>query len=463
MTTYTRLIKEHQEFERLDEAVGQQDKLKEKEMQFKRLGIEDKLKNVRLLEGEENVKARIVEQFNLVQQWLDAYKDVFDLGFLQDFNIEKLPNKGSVVKGRQIFERLQAILDGLIDQANKGFQKAKSNHETIQSIWQEASDKIRDELNQVIAKLPEQAGKTGKALGVEYTDIIRKLTLIDSQKKPHKNQKGLISLIVSERKSLLEEYRDTAFQRFDSTHKAIEELNHNRLKGKVKINVIRCGNVEPLKDFLLGIENIGQSKTQWLDEAGIELDLVKWVEWIKERNAKAFMDKYKSFGLTQGVVDKLLSLNLEKRLELQEIELKDKVNIDLNTAHADTDVHYVPLDELSTGQKCTAILNLLFLSCDDPLIIDQPEDNLDNAFIAERIVQDLRQFKTNRQFLFATHNANIPVFGDAELIAVLDSSHDKGRVKNIGSIDKPEVGSQAAEILEGGEAAFNIRKEKYGF
>jgi ABC-type lipoprotein export system ATPase subunit len=45
--------------------------------------------------------------------------------------------------------------------------------------------------------------------------------------------------------------------------------------------------------------------------------------------------------------------------------------------------------------------------------MDQPEDNLDNAFIADRIVRELRQAKTQRQFIFATHNANIPVFGDA--------------------------------------------------
>ncbi|MDA8010418.1 MAG: ATPase, partial [Alphaproteobacteria bacterium] len=88
----------------------------------------------------------------------------------------------------------------------------------------------------------------------------------------------------------------------------------------------------------------------------------------------------------------------------------------------------------------------------------------DNAFIADRIVSDLRKLKTKRQFLFSTHNANIPVFGDAELIAVLHCDQQgKGKVLHQGSIDDPKVKGHAANILEGGKAAFSMRQAKYGF
>ena len=123
------------------------------------------------------------------------------------------------------------------------------------------------------------------------------------------------------------------------------------------------------------------------------------------------------------------------------------------------------IDELSTGQQCTAVLHLLLLENQDPLILDQPEDNLDNAFIAERIVTELRKAKLSRQFLFATHNANIPVFGDAEWIGVLSVEEGKGRIlpEQQGAIDLPEIQRLAANILEGGQSAFNQRREKYGF
>lgn len=85
-----------------------------------------------------------------------------------------------------------------------------------------------------------------------------------------------------------------------------------------------------------------------------------------------------------------------------------------DVAHDKAEPVFRPLNKLSTGQQCTAILLMLLLDNSDPLLMDQPEDNLDNAFIAEWIVTELRNAKSSRQFLFATHNANIPVFGDAE-------------------------------------------------
>ncbi|MEJ7360868.1 hypothetical protein WL455_12325, partial [Staphylococcus epidermidis] len=89
------------------------------------------------------------------------------------------------------------------------------------------------------------------------------------------------------------------------------------------------------------------------------------------------------------------------------------------------------------GQQCTAILNLLTLSNNDPLLVDQPEDNLDNSFITNNLVENIRKLKINRQFIFATHNANIPVFGDAELIVTMENENGQGSVnnENLGSID----------------------------
>ncbi len=77
----------------------------------------------------------------------------------------------------------------------------------------------------------------------------------------------------------------------------------------------------------------------------------------------------------------------------------------------------------------------------------------------------LRSAKTERQFLFATHNANIPVFGDAEWIGIFSASdsHAQMPAEAQGSIDVPAIRESVAEILEGGREAFSQRKEKYGF
>ena len=117
-------------------------------------------------------------------------------------------------------------------------------------------------------------------------------------------------------------------------------------------------------------------------------------------------------------------------------------------------------------------LLILLLESGAPLIVDQPEDDLDNRFITENVIPRVRKEKARRQFIFATHNANIPVLGDAELILGLTSSGEAGDSntgqatidsKHVGSIDFSFVRQLVEEILEGGEAAFELRRRKYGF
>lgn len=171
------------------------------------------------------------------------------------------------------------------------------------------------------------------------------------------------------------------------------------------------------------------------------------------------------WSVTPTVALALCRLPESTLLEMEELMLPDTMAIELNVAHESKEPIFRQIEELSTGQQCTAVLHLLLLENQDPLILDQPEDNLDNAFIADRIVSELRRAKLTRQFLFATHNANIPVFGDAEWIGVLSVKNNKGLIlpEQQGGIDVPNVQTLAADILEGGKNAFNQRREKYGF
>lgn len=101
--------------------------------------------------------------------------------------------------------------------------------------------------------------------------------------------------------------------------------------------------------------------------------------------------------------------------------------------------------------------------------MDQPEDDLDNRFITEGVVPVMRQEKRRRQFVFSTHNANIPVLGDAELILGLAATgeagegHAKIAPGHMGAIESRPVRELVEEILEGGKAAFEMRRSKYGF
>jgi ABC-type uncharacterized transport system ATPase subunit len=153
------------------------------------------------------------------------------------------------------------------------------------------------------------------------------------------------------------------------------------------------------------------------------------------------------------VVDALRANGVAYDLEV--IDLEDVPCIEL--LDGDT---YKESPNLSTGQRCTTILPILLVQSERPLLIDQPEDNLDNAFIYQTIVKALRAVKGVRQVIFVTHNPNIPVLGEAERVFVLDSDGQKARVRRVGSVD--ECKDDIETILEGGREAFLQRKKRYG-
>lgn len=123
--------------------------------------------------------------------------------------------------------------------------------------------------------------------------------------------------------------------------------------------------------------------------------------------------------------------------------------------------HGKELREHSLGQRASAlILFILSRRDNDLIVIDQPEDDLDNQTIFEDVIKLLRSLKKGIQFIFATHNANFPVLGDAEQVGACSFVSGAGAVK-VGSIDQPEIQKAIVSIMEGGHEAFARRKEIY--
>ena len=117
--------------------------------------------------------------------------------------------------------------------------------------------------------------------------------------------------------------------------------------------------------------------------------------------------------------------------------------------------------KVSPGQKATAMLSLALVTGTHPLIIDQPEDDLDNRYIYDQVVRQLAEVANRRQIIVATHNPNIPILGDAEMILALDATVDQSNVVASGAIDEPSVADAARQILEGGDKAFQDRARRY--
>lgn len=123
--------------------------------------------------------------------------------------------------------------------------------------------------------------------------------------------------------------------------------------------------------------------------------------------------------------------------------------------------HAKPVETLSKGQKATAMLPLILRPLPYPLLLDQPEDDLDNSFIITSLVESVRALKQDRQLIFVTHNANLPVLGDADRVVVMQMrTPTQAAAPKCGSVD--ECRKEILDLLEGGARAFLERETRYG-
>lgn len=149
-------------------------------------------------------------------------------------------------------------------------------------------------------------------------------------------------------------------------------------------------------------------------------------------------------------------------LDLSLAELADYPEFEYRAKESE----YIPFDSASAGQQASALLATLLSQGGTPLIIDQPEDDLDSDTV-QQIVTKIWASKSGRQLIFSSHNANLVVNGDADLVLVCayvkSGDQSAGHIKLEGAIDVAAVRNEITAVMEGGERAFRLRKEKYGF
>ena len=454
-----RLAKAQEQRDEIEMQIALLPKLEEQVRQFKDQGLEEKLKQVPQLEKERQLVPRILEEVRRARDSQRQFEESLpDLVFLSDRVLDGLPHAELLERGRQTLENLGVTLRQKLREIDQAVAEAEAALSELVGKLGKALETSGAQLEKEFAKLPAIAGKGGNEIGRSYQRLLREIELVRPAQTRLKMVETLVKELDQARRNLLGELSDVRSARTVAKQKAVKGLN-KRLAGKLRIMIVPDGLRQPLRDFLQGLPGVGARKTEWVDEAQ-DLTVMGLVAAIREGKDTLLG---KGWGLTSGVAETLNLISPAQLYELEAIDIEDRVSIELNVSH--TGDLFRSLDRLSTGQQCTAILHLLLLDNHDPLIMDQPEDNLDNAFIAERIVQELRAAKTERQFLFATHNANIPVFGDAEWIGVCSAFEDRAEmpVAVQGSIDIPAIRDQVARILEGGKEAFMQRKGKYGF
>jgi hypothetical protein len=470
-------------------------KIEEQLHRYHRSGLGDMAQAKRLYDREMQAWDLAFNQVNELEETLTASADKsrLDLGYLGDDDLAPLPNRGDLEKLRTRLERLASELEAALVNARQVLDQARDDIQGLRSTWQQERDNFDVKYREALSKLPDITPDT-------VTRLERERMQLGLVERELEELKAEIRRGMAERKDLQQCLLDLNQRLYNSRSEKAQDIS-SRLP-RVRVKVAKGGDrdwlVAQLHEYLRGsrlreddYRTIAQAATPnplallaAVESADPEVteDLTIYSGWLPEPEPSLLprepVENLANLcGIDTQKASKLIEyLPLSHRLELDELPPPDRVTVELNIAQTEGLENWRALGQrlgegVSVGQGCTAILSIILLESDHPLIIDQPEDDLDNRFIYDEVVKVLREERGQRQMLVATHNANIPVAGDAELIIALDTQEEMVndrtslhcRVLARGFVDNPNVKQQVKDILEGGDKAFELRKQKYGF
>lgn len=377
-------------------------------------------------------------------EWLDTHRFPSE--------VQKGPHKAGFKKLSDLLDDTGAKIEELVKEAQKLAQAAHKELEAFRAELERDHRGLEVRYGEVLAKHERERDQAQEQMHLQR----RQLELHEAQRAVQDKDKA-IQAKLHEREALLERLAGLRRRRTEIRSEIAQDLS-KRLRPLIQISMEPGADKTEYENLLSeSLKGTGKQYTsvvaklvkippgalaqmvfaqdadRLVDETALDRDRAVWVlQQLKD---------------TKGIYD------------IETVDLQDKPKIELQ--HGTT---YKDAGNLSTGQRCTAILPILLLESDKPLLIDQPEDNLDNEFIYSRIVTRLREVKDGRQMIFVTHNPNIPVLGDADLVVVMDSEDGKRakpRADGVGTVTQCK--DHIANLLEGGKQAFERRRERYGY
>lgn len=241
----------------------------------------------------------------------------------------------------------------------------------------------------------------------------------------------------------------------------------DQLEGFIKLEVELDGNRSAYLNFLMQYRTGSRIDEQYLKNLAEKVHPFTLSRFLSE-DGSSYQELARLAEIPESTAQRITSHYKQYQYGIETVIMEDQPNIKLRIKQGTS--NYRSLRNLSVGQKCTAVLSLLLLDSNTPLVIDQPEDNLDNSFIVDAVVNRIYCAKRSRQLILATHNANFPVIGDAELVLVMSSDgnngftarNEDGTENGRGNIDRQSIKMHIENLLEGGQRALERRMHKYG-
>jgi len=383
----------------------------------------------RMREFEENVLAS-------VDELIEEYKESFE-------TFTKYESKENQQLFKKLYESFESF-QNLFGQIEDNSKRLIAEHKTFQRMEGEFLKRY-EELKEKFAEIKREI-KLPNIQPDDYVKFTKDLDLTNAKLKEIEKLAKKKATFKTQLKNALTELQQLWHKEFEIIKDEIDRINKEQKS--IKINVAFKGNKSVFKSYLknnlkssgLRDNNIKTIVDEYNDLIEVNNDLEK-----KENKLKDALSGGSQLLSFQEYFNSNLAAFLTFRVPDQfEIIYRDR-----------------PLSEHSLGQRASAlIIFLLTLKDSDLIIIDQPEDDLDNQTIYDDVIKVLKKLKNDTQFIFATHNPIIPVLGDCEQIISCRYVSEKIQT-NQGSIDEISIRNDIVDIMEGGEEAFNKRKGIY--
>ena len=358
-----------------------------------------------------------------------------------------LRDAGISKSAQEFHERWQGIR-GKLQTITATWVETNAVMENVVAALQHHEQSVRTDVERRLAErgLPAAKIKEFQALSSHASLRTSYKAALDQTWDQHKSAERAFQALIYDRSDLTSRIR-AAFDRVLNTVRS--EFN-----GQFVARRVDHGDQRQLDRFLRSLNQRGV--TRWWNDMPDDgrpppHDLLEALD----------DDQLGSVGMSSAVQASFRdAMGQAKRRELAAIRCPDRYVLELRM----DDGSYRRLEDLSGGQRVSVLLSLLLETRDErPLVIDQPEDELDNRFLFDTVLPALKRLKGRRQVIVATHNANIVVNGDADQVIELEASSNHGRVAEAGAIEDPAVRDAIVRTVDGGDDAFRLRRLKYGY
>lgn len=395
------------------------------------------------------VAVSFVERFvKTTGSWLSPLENLQRSGVdLEDW--EDGDRDDPIASFRPKFEAVTKKLGAAADDLRTLQRTARRSLDTLAESRLELDEKART-LRKEIEALRKGAGEAAKRSAALNE---RKAKLVSLQKLRAERQKKLSQLQVT-RGKYLDDLDSIRQQRFEQ-RKAVADKLTTSLAPRIRVGMLRAGLYDEYARQIA--EALRGSGLRYTDIAAELSEAMSPRELLEAAEGDDIATVAESTSMARDRVARILAQLREHGMsDLATCPVEDEVNFQLLDG-----TEYKEVSDLSTGQRCTVILPMVLAHDDRVVIVDQPEDHIDNAFIADTVIKAIKAKAAMPQIIFSTHNANIPVLGEAARVVQMGSDGRRGFVLMCNELDHPDAVKAITDVMEGGRRAFETRAKFY--